>query len=316
MLRMSNFRARWAVLLCTLLCGSCGGGSSEQACVPGAQVACACPGGGTGVQVCNDEGSKLGPCTACPAGTDAGPDAGPTLTETEFCHGVAKADCVAFVVAGCYAGSTGTPTENAAACVAAREQTSHCNPSGLPYHPEHAEDCIAAHASVYGSWKVDTAGLAKIEAACVAVYNKGGIKGSVCTVDLDCDAANGLRCVVRVGGQGACQVPDVVPPGASCAAPDTQCPDGYFCETTLNCVQKPGLGGICGDGQPCAVGFRCNDTEHKCEAQLPNGSTCADAGDCIAGLCEIAVAGAASGKCATALAFGVGSLECAPFTQP
>jgi hypothetical protein len=238
------------------------------------------------------------------------------LTESEFCHAVAQAECVAFVVAGCYAGSTATADKNRAACIAAREQPAHCNPSELPYHPEHADDCIAAHASVYGSGTVDAAGLAKIEAACVAVYNKGGLKGSACTVDVDCDATNGLRCIVRVGGKGHCEVPVVMEPGESCALYEAQCPDGYFCETTLNCVQKPGLGGICGAGQSCAAGFRCDETAHKCEAQLPNGSTCKFDSDCVGGFCIGAdQTGLKSGNCAKALSFGVDSAECVPF-QP
>lgn len=35
-------------------------------CVPGAQLACACPDGGVGAQVCNPDGQSLGPCIPCP----------------------------------------------------------------------------------------------------------------------------------------------------------------------------------------------------------------------------------------------------------
>ena len=46
---------------------ACLGCSSDRACVPGAQVACACPGGRPGVQVCRPSGDALGPCTCASA---------------------------------------------------------------------------------------------------------------------------------------------------------------------------------------------------------------------------------------------------------
>jgi hypothetical protein len=71
------------VVLCLLLSGGCtsagpGAGDASDAaaegaaeaaiarCVPGYQVACACPGGGTGVQVCADDGQHFEPCQCAP----------------------------------------------------------------------------------------------------------------------------------------------------------------------------------------------------------------------------------------------------------
>ena len=45
---------------------------SGGACVPGMSVACACPDGGTGAQVCNPDGNSLGPCE-CAGGTSPTP---------------------------------------------------------------------------------------------------------------------------------------------------------------------------------------------------------------------------------------------------
>jgi len=42
--------------------GADGGGA---ACVPGVQIACACPGSGSGIQVCNAQGTAFGQCTSC-----------------------------------------------------------------------------------------------------------------------------------------------------------------------------------------------------------------------------------------------------------
>lgn len=58
-------------------------------CTPGAQVACACVGGGAGAQVCAPDGASLGAC-ACPDGgadggvdaeTDGGTDAAPDVAD-------------------------------------------------------------------------------------------------------------------------------------------------------------------------------------------------------------------------------------------
>lgn len=47
-----------------------GGGGGETSCLPGAQVACACPGGTEGVQTCNDTGDGVSACQ-CEAEGDA-----------------------------------------------------------------------------------------------------------------------------------------------------------------------------------------------------------------------------------------------------
>ncbi|HRI68550.1 MAG TPA: hypothetical protein PK156_30185 [Polyangium sp.] len=41
---------------------SSGGGTSNQVCIPGQQIACACPGGFSGAQACNEQGSGYDPC--------------------------------------------------------------------------------------------------------------------------------------------------------------------------------------------------------------------------------------------------------------
>lgn len=50
--------------------GGSGGssGSGDIVCIPGRQVACACPGGAQGAQACNADGKSYGPCF-CPSGT-------------------------------------------------------------------------------------------------------------------------------------------------------------------------------------------------------------------------------------------------------
>jgi hypothetical protein len=237
-----------------------------------------------------------------------------TTVEAGFCQQMAVADCQPSIVSACYGSNDATLETDTNSCILARSQLAKCNPSELPYHAEFADACLAAHGQVYASDAIQADGFQMIKDACLPVFNKGGRVGSQCTVDTDCDAGNGLRCIVRVGGKGTCQIPNVVQPGSSCAAANAQCPDGFFCETTLNCVQQPTAGGICGDGQPCGTGFRCNDTTHSCETQLQNGSTCKYDSDCVGGFCIGAdQTGLKSGKCAAQYTFAFGSVTCSVF---
>ncbi len=48
------------------------GGGAMGACVPGEQVACACPGGAQGVQACNEQGNGFGSCQCGGLGADDG----------------------------------------------------------------------------------------------------------------------------------------------------------------------------------------------------------------------------------------------------
>ena len=71
----------------------------EQACVPGKQVECACPGGQSGVQACNETGTGFGACEGCSASQTstgsggAGPTCGDgTCDATEACDSCAD-DC-------------------------------------------------------------------------------------------------------------------------------------------------------------------------------------------------------------------------------
>jgi hypothetical protein len=58
---------RTAVAAATLLgAGLLGSRALAADCIPGAQVACACLGGASGVQVCAEDGKSLGPCECAP----------------------------------------------------------------------------------------------------------------------------------------------------------------------------------------------------------------------------------------------------------
>ncbi|MDI3288284.1 hypothetical protein [Polyangium sp. 15x6] len=55
-----------ARLVVPLVLVAVSGGCRSKECVPGQQVACACPAGAQGTQVCDDEGARYSPC-ACDA---------------------------------------------------------------------------------------------------------------------------------------------------------------------------------------------------------------------------------------------------------
>jgi hypothetical protein len=91
LIRTSTARTFWKTVAAALALAACGGNgartsgtstsSGGNACVPGAQVACACPGGGKqGVRVCTPDGSGLGACDGC--GAASGADAGPSCPES------------------------------------------------------------------------------------------------------------------------------------------------------------------------------------------------------------------------------------------
>lgn len=53
-------------LLFLVACSDANSSDTAASCVPGEQIACACPGGGPpGVQVCEDSGDRFGACAGC-----------------------------------------------------------------------------------------------------------------------------------------------------------------------------------------------------------------------------------------------------------
>jgi hypothetical protein len=83
-----------------LLCGiavACGDGEGDGdggagSCVPGQQVACACPGGADGVQQCTPDGSSFGPCTCGDPTGGEEETAGETEIESDSAEGTTSAE--------------------------------------------------------------------------------------------------------------------------------------------------------------------------------------------------------------------------------
>lgn len=243
--------------------------------------------------------------TGC-GGYDLGTTAG-------FCSALAAADCSPAIVQAC--GSTeATLQADTDRCVAVRSKLDKCNPSGLTYHPDFADACIAQHQAVFSNSSIDKAGIDSLTEACLSVLNQGHSAGSQCTADSDCDVGyGGLRCLTRVGGKGTCQVPNPVMGGASCKDATAQCPVGNYCDSGFHCVQVGQSGDICGAGQPCDNGFRCNKDANACVSQLGTGAKCNADTDCAGGFCLRVASG--EKLCSANFVFAFGSSACLDFTQ-
>jgi hypothetical protein len=231
-----------------------------------------------------------------------------------FCTALAQADCSAAVVTACYGSSDATLATDIDSCIRARSATSTCNPGNLPYHPDFADNCIAAHQVAFAESTVTADRFKAMHESCLGALNRAGSQGEQCTNDSDCDFGyQNLRCLVRFGGKGTCQVPLPVTGGASCKDPTAQCPTGTYCDEGFHCVETPLKGETCGAGQPCSDGLQCNTVSDVCDSQLPNNSSCSRDSECQGGFC-IGSGTGSSGKCAASYVFAFGALSCSSFS--
>jgi hypothetical protein len=228
-----------------------------------------------------------------------------------FCAALAQADCSQAIVTACYGSSDTSIQADIDRCIQARSGLESCNPRNLPYHPDFADGCIAQHQAIFSTSSINLEATKSITEACLPALNRGGSQGSTCTDDSDCDVGyQGLRCLVRVGGKGTCQVPNPVMGGSSCKDPTAQCPAGNYCDEGFHCVETPLKGEACGAGQPCSSGLQCASENKVCVSQLPNGSECTRDTQCQGGFCLDTANGK---KCAASYVFAFGATTCASF---
>jgi hypothetical protein len=248
------------------------------------------------------------------AGGCGGPPGVDFTMLSTFCQQVAQADCSAVAVTACYGAGDATLAADTTQCEAVRSAPEHCNPQNLTYHPDYAANCVAAHATVYGSNPLDPGAIGAMTQACNAVFNKGLPKGSTCSADTDCaytGDSTGLSCVIHQG-KGTCQIPVAVSAGNSCADLAAQCVAGYFCDAGGHCVQDPGNGQACGAGVPCATGSRCDGAKMTCAPLIADGQACVAASDCVGQFC---VGAPGSSVCASTFTLAVLSPTCSDFTK-
>lgn len=237
-------------------------------------------------------------------------------TLTGFCEAQATAECSFPIVQACYGSNDTSINDDTNSCIQVRSRADKCNPTNLPYNPSFADNCINTRANVYAGGSFDRAAYDTVIEACLPVFNRGGLEGSACTLDSDCDVGAELRCIVRVGGKGVCRVPRLAMGGESCKDSAVQCPAAQFCDAGFHCVQRGIEGEACGAGQPCGGGFRCNEVAQKCEKQFSNGQPCKLDSDCSGGFClGINTGSGAAGACSSTYQLGFGSPTCLAFTR-
>lgn len=236
-----------------------------------------------------------------------------------FCQAQAAADCSLAIVSACYGSSDSTISTDTDSCIAARSQISKCNPTGLPYHPEFADACVAQHQAVFANSQIDGPTFLTLRDACLPVFNRGNAQGAGCTDDSGCDVGGGLRCVIHAG-KGTCQTPVAVGGGESCSQLAAQCTDSqgstdtFYCDSGNHCVTAGAGGDKCGSGEACGNGLRCNTSAKVCVNQASNGDPCTANEDCAGGFC-LGTGTASGGECAATLTFAFGGSTCQSFKR-
>src|SRR5262245_49865692 len=84
-----------------------------------------------------------------------------------FCSALAQADCSAEIVRSCYGSSDATIQADMDRCVQARSGVDTCNPRNLPYHPDFADGCLAAHQQVFSVSSIDLESWKSVREACL-----------------------------------------------------------------------------------------------------------------------------------------------------
>ncbi len=153
-----------------------GAGGSTAGCVPGAQVSCACLGGGDGVQVCSADGTSFGPCDCGPT-SGAGGAGGASTTQTSSSGGATTSTTAA---------TTATSTTSATA-----SSSSSTGGPSLPCAPgpiDLSQVTLYSNPPDLASWPVTTT-LTEVD------FTNDGVHVEFSKID------------------GADRWPDVVPPG-------------------------------------------------------------------------------------------------------
>jgi hypothetical protein len=234
---------------------------------------------------------------------DEGPTGPKYPTEGAFCTALAEVVCSGKVVEGCYGANN---ADNAASCKEAY-RSEGCNAGNYEYHPEGAEKCIEKMKAIYADGALTQAELDSAHITCLDALSDSGGPNAVCTVDDECHAPSKLRCVIKTGTEGTCQVPEEVGGGIGCGGPSQVCAEGFYCNGS-NCVEDLG-GRTCSDTDPpCGSDEYCEiipaTMMGQCVAKIADGQMCTTAEECSGGFCQT--------TCRSNLVL-VDPVACAPF---
>jgi len=254
----------------------------------------------------------VGGCTS----TQTLPGPSPLETESGFCQELGKAECSGALVSACY--NVGPRSAGFQAdtnkCVAAASASNNCNPQGLTYHPEAAQDALDEIEMIYSDGVLTSTELTQMNLALAQVFNSGGAQGEKCNVDTDCDASNGITCNFH-NGAGFCGAAKPVGAGQSCASVNATCDADNFCAKDVSgfhCIARVTTAGKpCTAVDSCAAGMAC--TGGVCRNLAGDGASCALATDCARGFCLKDNSEDKNGRCSPQDRFDPFSASCDPY---
>lgn len=206
--------------------------------------------------------------------------------ELAYCTARAERECSAAVIEGCQVAKADCQSRRRGVC-------GQDVPSGSKYRPAQADACLAAVAAAHADTKLEATESATMDKACALLFQRGGIAGTACDGDVDCDLDTGLRCVKKTGqAKGACHIPTTVAIGLDCSGDTSVCDEGTFCTTSTPqvCAGKFAQGKSCSDVLLCADTLQCVPDaapapEGKCENKLVVGDVCQADAECASNLC-------------------------------
>jgi len=202
-----------------------------------------------------------------------------TRTREQFCIDWAKAACSPEVISACQAAS-------AEACHL-RQQAACLQLVPQNFSDARGDACLKAVSAAYADADLDGAELANVlelAGPCGAIVRGPVGRGEACSTNRDCDASQGVVCVLRGGAsEGTCQEPEVVGAGQKCAALQQICGDGFYCDGK-NCIAAKELGDDCASSYECGQRALCG-ADSLCRAKLERGAPCVDSSQCLSGIC-------------------------------
>lgn len=250
------------------------------------------------------------PLAGCSGSDSRGKGPNPLATVSGFCQAWAELACTQEVVDLCAA-------DDINACQSGQSDFCESIVPSSGYDPKYAKDCLRAVERAFAGTSLDAEQLIVVRqlgGECSRLIRGSAEVGDACRQDTDCDTIAGYLCVTRPGGEGTCQVPEVVEAGKPCSNAAVVCEEGNYCNGR-NCIERLPEDEACIDTQECAADLRCEggDTGEggasgagedtgTCVPRITGLDPCQSNDDCASGYCE--QSGTAAGECFTTLQFG------------
>lgn len=250
-------------------------GADDEACAPGKQESCACPGGGQGVQICRADGSGFEACAGCPD-ADGGAQDGSSAGGAGGGGGAAGGSGAAGA-----AGAAGSSAGGSAGVDA-----------GTPCPAGEATDAVTDECDVALqdcgpklTCTIDVATGGGYRTVCQNLGDGAGRLGELCDAHSDCTA--GLRCTLRKCTRPCCQVNEVEQCGSGACDLQINFGDGdaflRVCTFSPPCTPWAGDCPV-GPESDCHLGFdgstSCTFPNYAPDGGSTHGAPCVFTNDC------------------------------------